>query len=174
MERYTIWSNLNLSLDDWRERVLEDSPALRDDEAAMEKRMYELNNLLLLDARINFDEELDGPILAMGEVRVGEESAPVYKLYPSQNPSAIFYTDSPLAEWFVDTDGELRSVHQYPGGTVSVRYRVFKENTPPEIQQRLMELIGGGLAPEELIRDHTDRLGEHAGKIYKLDIPKEA
>ncbi len=171
--KYVIWSNLDLKLDDWRERVLENNPELSGDESAMEKRMGELNNLLLLDARINFDEELDGPILAIGEVRVGEESAPVYKLYPSGNPSAIFYTDSIGAEWYVDTDGELKSLHRYPGGTVQVRYRVFKQNTEPAIQQRLMELIGGGLAPEELIREHTDRLGDHAAKIYKLDLPKE-
>ena len=173
MERFTIWSNRGLSLDDWRERVLEDSPALSGDEAAMARRMTEMNNLRLLDARINFDEELDGAIIAIGEVRAGEESAPVCKLFPSQNPSAIFYTDSPRAEWFVDTDGELKSVHEYPCAEVAVRYRVFRENTPPEIRERLTELIAGGLAPEELIREHTERLGEHAGKIYKLDIPEE-
>ena len=109
MEKYVIWSNRDVRLDDWRERVLADDPALAGDEAAMEKRMYELLNLRLLDARINFDEGLDAPILALGEVQVGEESAPVYKLYPSGNPSEIFYTDSAVAEWFVDTDGELRS-----------------------------------------------------------------
>ena len=173
MERYTIWSNRDLKLDDWRETVLENAPELAGDEAAMERRMLELNNLRLLDARINFDEELDGAILAIGEVRVGEETAPVYKLFPSQNPSAIFYTDSPTAEWYVDTDGELRSFHEYPGGTVSVRYRVFRENTEPEIVQLLMERIGAGLAPEELIRRHTTRLGEHAALIYKLKLPKE-
>lgn len=173
MEKYVIWSNRDLKLDDWSETVLENSPELVGDEAAMERRMQELNNLRLLDARINFDEELDGAILAMGEVRVGEESAPVYKLYPSQNPSAIFYTDSPEAEWYVDTDGELRSFHRYPGGTVTVRYRVFKENTGLELQQRLMELIGNGAAPEELIRELTVRLGEHAALIYKLDLPEE-
>ena len=107
MERYIIWSNLELKLDDWRERVLADSPALAGDEAGMERRMAELNNLRLLDARINFDEELDGPILALGEVQVGEESAPVYKLYPSGNPASIFYTDSPRAEYAVDPDGDL-------------------------------------------------------------------
>ena len=173
MERYVIWSNLELKLDDWRERVLADSPALAGDEAGMERRMAELNNLRLLDARINFDEELDGPILALGEVQVGEESAPVYKLYPSGNPASIFYTDSPRAEYAVDPDGELRSIHRYPGGTITVRYRVFKENTEPEIQQRLTALAAKGLLPEELLRDHTTRLGEHAALIYKLDIPKE-
>ena len=173
MERYVIWSNLDLRLDDWRERVLADDPSLAGDEAAMEKRMVELNNLLLLDTRINFDEELDGPILAVGEVRVGEESAPVYKVYPSGNPASIFYTDSPLAEYAVDPDGELRSLHRYPGGTIEVRYRVFRENTEPEIQQRLSELAGRGLLAEELLRAHTTRLGEHAARIYKLDIPKE-
>lgn len=173
MEKYVIWSNLALRLDDWREKVLEDDPSLAGDEAAMERRMVELNNLRLLDARINFDEELDGPILALGEVRVGEESAPVYKLYPSGNPAAIFYTDSGAAEWYVDTDGELRSFHRYPGGTVLVRYRVFKENTDPELQRRLMELAGNGLVSEELLREHTTRLGEHAALIYKLELPEE-
>lgn len=168
-----IWSNRGLSLDDWRERVLADSPSLAGDEAAMEKRMGELNNLRLLDARINFDEELDAPILALGEVRVGDESAPVYKLYPSGNPAAIFYTDSLTAEWYVDTDGELRSFHEYPGGTVSVRYRLFRENTAPEIRQRLTELAAKGLLAEELLREHTTRLGEHAAKIYKLTLPEE-
>ena len=133
------------------ERVLAEDPALAGDEAAMERRMVELNNLRLLDARINFDEELDGPILALGEVRVGEESAPVYKVYPSGNPTAIFYTDSPQAEYAVDPDGELRSVHVYPGGTITVRYRVFKQNTEPEIQQRLCELASKGLLAEELL-----------------------
>ena len=174
MERYIIWSNLDLRLDDWRERVLAEDPSLSGDEAAMERKMLELNNLRLLDARINFDEELDGPILAIGEVRVGEESAPVYKLYPSGNPTAIFYTDSPLAEYAVDEDGELRSFHQYPGGTITVRYRVFKENTEPAIQQRLSELASKGLLAEELLRAHTTRLGEHAALIYKLELPKEA
>lgn len=174
MEKYVIWSNRDVRLDDWRERVLADDPALAGDEAAMEKRMYELLNLRLLDARINFDEGLDAPILALGEVQVGEESAPVYKLYPSGNPSEIFYTDSAVAEWFVDTDGELRSFHQYPGGTVTVRYRLFKENTEPEIVQRLSELAGRGLLAEELLRDHTVRLGEHAAKIYKLELPAES
>ena len=173
MERYVIWSNLDLKLDDWRERVLEEDPALAGDEAAMEKRMAELNNLRLLDARTNFDEELDGPILALGEVRVGEESAPVYKLYPSGNPTAIFYTDSPRAEYAVDADGELRSLHVYPGGTVHVRYRVFKPNTEPEIRERIAELASKGLLAEELLREHTERLGEHAAKIYKLVLPAE-
>ena len=173
MDKYVIWSNLDLKLDDWRERVLADDPSLAGDEAAMEKRMVELNNLRLLDARINFDEELDGPILALGEVQVGEESAPVYKLYPSGNPSEIFYTDSALAEWFVDTDGELKSFHRYPGGTVTVRYRLFQEGTEPEIVQRISELAAKGLLAEELLRGHTVRLGEHAAKIYKLEIPNE-
>ena len=173
MEKYVIWSNLDVKLDDWRERVLADSPALAGDEAAMERRMQELNNLRLLDARINFDEGLDAPILALGEVQVGEESAPVYKLYPSGNPSEIFYTDSALAEWFVDTDGELKSFHRYPGGTVTVRYRLFQEGTEPETVQRISELAAKGLLAEELLRAHTLRLGEHAAKIYKLDIPNE-
>ena len=173
MERFLIWSNRALRLDDWRERVLADSPALAGDETAMEKRMVELNNLRLLDARINFDEKLDAPILALGEVCVGEESAPVYKLYPSGNPSEIFYTDSQLAEWYVDTDGELRSFHQYPGGTVTVRYRLFRENTEPQLVQRMLELSGKGLLAEELLRAHTTRLGEHAAKIYKLELPAE-
>lgn len=173
MEPYLIWSNRELRLDDWRERVLADSPALAGDEAALEKRMWELNNLRLLDARINFDESLDAPILALGEVRVGEESAPVYKLYPSGNPSEIFYTDSPLAEWYVDSGGELRSLHQYPGGTVQVRYRVFRENTDAELVRRIAALAGKGLLAEELLRAHTVRLGEHAAKIYKLELPPE-
>ena len=74
----------------------------------------------------------------------------------------------------MDTDGELRSFHQYPGGTVTVRYRLFKENTEPEIVQRLSELAGRGLLAEELLRDHTVRLGEHAAKIYKLELPAES
>ena len=173
MEKFVIWSNIALDPEAWREAVLERNPELADDEEGFARRMAELNNLRLLDARINFDEELDGPILAVGEVRVGEESAPVYKLYPSQNPSAIFYTDSQTAEWYVDTDGELKSFHQYPGGTVLVRYRVFRQNTEPAIQQRLMELIGNGMASEELIRAHTERLGDHAAKIYRLTLPPE-
>ena len=173
MEKYVIWSNLDLRLDDWRERVLAEDPALAGDEAAMERRMVQLNNLRLLDARINFDEELDGPILALGEVRVGEDTAPVYKVYPSGNPTAIFYTDSPQAEYAVDPDGELRSLHVYPGGTIAVRYRVFKQNTEPAIQQRLCELASKGLLAEELLREHTERLGDHAAKIYKLKLPKE-
>ena len=174
MDKFVIWSNRALSLESWRERVLADSPALAGDEAGMERRMRELNNLRLLDARINFDEPLDAPILALGEARVGEESAPVYKLYPGGNASEIFYTDSPFAEWFVDTDGELKSLHQYPGGTVTVRYRLFRENTEPQIQQRIAELAGKGLLAEELLRAHTIRLGEHAAKIYKLELPAES
>ena len=32
MERYIIWSNLDLKLDDWRERVLAEDPSLAGDE----------------------------------------------------------------------------------------------------------------------------------------------
>lgn len=173
MEKYVIWSNVDGCPGELREKALAEFPELAGDEAAIEKKMQELNNLRLLDARINFDEELDGAILAIGQVRVGEESAPVYKLFPSRNPSAVFYTDSQEAEWFVDVDGEMKSFHRYPGGTVEVRYRVFKENTEPAIEQMLMERIGAGLASEKLIREHTVRLGEHAALIYKLDLPKE-
>ena len=31
----------------------------------------------------------------------------------------------------------------------------------------------GGAVPEELLRAHTTRLGEHAAKIYKLELPPE-
>ena len=132
MKKHTIWSNINLDIEDWRDgyrehlesNEMEDDP---DDENAIYEWMYETNDMYLDDERVNLNKVLDGRILVIGDLGLWNGRSRGYKIIDSCNIKDILYTDCDYVEWYGD-GYDIRCTEHHHDGTNHCLYRVIRED----------------------------------------------
>lgn len=163
-KRHTIWSNIRLDFEDWREDLKAEYPDLSEDEL-MEK-MYEINADYLDDERMNLNIQLSQPIIVIGDIGRWNGRVSGYKMIDSGKIKDCLYSDTDYTEWYVDEEGNLRADAYHHDGENHYLYRAFKKGTTEEQIEDLTDKIYNGEVTQADIEEVTERLGGYIGKVY--------
>ena len=170
-ENHVIWSNYNLDLDDWRDKLLEEYPDKSEDE--LYALMYEHNDLRLDDERVNLNIQMPETILLIADIGRWNGRFPGYQEIKSGNIRDCLYTNMDYATFYVDKLGDLRCEAIHHDGTNHYLYRVYKRGVTESQIERLQEKILEGTATRRDITQITNRLGDAIGKVYGWRFPRE-
>ncbi|MPN38148.1 hypothetical protein SDC9_185672 [bioreactor metagenome] len=170
-DRHTIWSNVDLDFDDWRDDLEAEHPD--QSESELTKLMYETNNDYLDDERTNLDIQLSQPIIVIADLGRWNGRFSGYKMIESGNIRDCLYSDTDMTEWFVDNEGELRADAIHHDGRNHYLYRAFKDGITDEQIENLQDKIYSGTATKADIDHVTRRLGDDIAKIYGFDLTKQ-
>jgi hypothetical protein len=171
IERYTVWSNIDLDVEDWRDELQTEYPDISEDE--LYQMMYESNDEYLIDERANLNIQLSQPIIVIGDLGRWNGRVMGYKMIDSGNIGDCLYSDTEMTEWYVDKYGDLRADAIHHDGTNHYLYRAFKDNVSDEQIEKLQDKIYFGKATRADITRVTKRLGDEIGKVYGWDFPKQ-
>jgi hypothetical protein len=171
IERYTVWSNIDLDAEDWRDELQTEYPDISEDE--LYQMMYESNDEYLIDERANLNIQLSQPIIVIGDLGRWNGRVMGYKMIDSGNIGDCLYSDTEMTEWYVDKYGDLRADAIHHDGTNHYLYRAFKDNVSDEQIEKLQDKIYFGKATRADITRVTKRLGDEIGKVYGWDFPKQ-
>lgn len=129
------------------------------------------SNDYLDDERVNLNRQLSQPILIIGDLGLWNGRANGYKMIDSGNLKDCLYTNSDMAEWYVDKRGDLRCDAVHHDGTNHYLYRVFKDGVSETQIENLQNKIYFGKATRADITRVTRRLGDEINKVYNIDLP---
>lgn len=101
-DRHVLWTDINLNFDDWKDDLQSEYPELSENELI--EKMYEINADYLDDERVNLNRQLSQPILIIGDLGLWNGRANGYKMIDSGNLKDCLYTNSDMAEWYVDKE----------------------------------------------------------------------
>lgn len=171
IDRYVIWGDIDLDLDDWREDLQEEYPGITEDE--MYQKMHEINGEYLDDERMNLNIQLSQPIIVVGDLGLWHGRVKGYKMIDSGNIKDCLYADTDMTEWYVDQYGDLRADAIHHDGTNHYLYRVIKDGISDTQIENLQYKLSTGRATRADITRVTKRLGDDIAKVYGWNIPKQ-
>lgn len=169
MQEHIIWSNVDLSVDDWwddwHEEVYPD---------ASEEEKWEIitteNWASLDDERSNLDVELDNTILVIADLGFWWGRMNGFREILSGNIKDCLKPDCEYATWYLDEKGEFRGYAAHHDGCNHYRYRVWKSEATEDEQIELMDKLWDGKATEEEIETLTDSLGPTIAAVYGWEV----
>ncbi len=170
-EKHTIWSNIDLNLDDWIECLSENYPDV--DEYRLTEIMYEVNDENLMDERFNLNIECGSDIIVFGDIGTWQGRADGYKIIESGNIADCLYSDCDLTEWYVDREGEFRSRQIHHDGTNHLYYRKFKNDLSYDDREDFLDKLSDGKATKEDIDHVTEKLGMRIAEVYGWEFPTQ-
>lgn len=151
--KHTIWSNMNLDLDDWRDDLLEEYPDCSEDE--LYRIMWDTNQDYLDDERANLHKTVEGVIVVIADLGLWNGRRPGFKVIESGNIADILYDEAcDYCDWYAD-DKDIRFTGHHHDGTNHYLYRVFKGN-PDDLYD---------MTPDEMIQATTS-LRPHVAAVY--------
>lgn len=169
MKKHTIWSNINLDIEDWRDGYkeylemnnMEDEDP--DDEDAIREWAYELNNEYICDERVNLNKKVDGRILVIGDIGRWNGRVSGYKIIDSRKISDILYTECDYVEWYGD-GYNIRCTAHHHDGTNHYLYRVIREDR--NIDNLLDAIYNGEEITSSKLNYYTKSLYKDVAKVY--------
>ena len=124
-EKFVVWSNLDLDLDDWRADLEDEYPGLNDDELI--EKMTEINDSYIDDERANLDIVTGTEIIAIADIGRWDGRYMGYSEIKSGKISDCLYSPHDYSEWYVDADKEFRCTDVHHDGRNHILYRKYKE-----------------------------------------------
>lgn len=113
-EKFVVWSNLDLDLDDWRTDLEDEYPGLNDDELI--EKMNEINDSYIDDERANLDIVTGTEIIAIADIGRWDGRYMGYSEIKSGKISDCLYSPHDYSEWYVDADKEFRCTDVHHDG----------------------------------------------------------
>lgn len=157
----TIWSNLNMNINDWKEFLDEEYPEITN-EYEQYSLVLDLENEMLNDERINLDIKTDGRIIAIGDIGRWNGRVHGYKIL-GNNISNILYSDCDYCEWY--SDGyNIKFTGHHHDGTNYYEYRILRENR--NIDKFLEDLYLNNNITRKKINYYTSSLLPNVAKVY--------
>lgn len=161
--KHTIWSNVDLNLDDWRDDILNIYPDKSEEQ--LFDIMIDWNNDDLDSQRENLSSPVGATIVAIADLGLWNRRASAFKLFKSGKISDCLYSEEDYVEWFVE-DGEFKSVMHHHDGSNYILYRKFKPNVSEEGIEDFCDQIYSGVMNEETIEEMTEPLGADIAKVF--------
>lgn len=167
-EKFVVWSNLDLDLDDWRADLEDEYPGLIDDELI--EKMTEINDSYIDDERANLDIVTGTEIIAIADIGRWDGRYMGYSEIKSGKISDCLYSPHDYSEWYVDADKEFRCTDVHHDGRNHILYRKYKETATEEEIEHLKDLIYDGKVTQKDIDAVTEPLGETVIVIFNCVI----
>lgn len=171
MRKHTIWSNINLDIEDWRDgykeylemNEMDDEDS--DDEDAIYEWMCETNEYYLDDERMNLNRKVDGRILVIGDIGRWNGRVSGYKIL-GRNMKEIFNISDrgfDYAEFYGD-GYNIKAVEHHHDGTNYYEYRVIRENR--NIDNLLDAIYNGEEITRKKLNYYTKSLYKDVANVY--------
>lgn len=170
MKKHTIWSNMNLDIEDWRDGYkefleindMDDDP---NDEDAIYNWMVETNSEYLSDERMNLDKVVDGRILIIENLGLWHGRVSGYKIL-GNNIKEIFDINSRGFDYadFYGDGYNIRATEGHHDGTNHYLYRVIRENR--NIDNLLDAIYNGEEISKSKLNYYTKSLYKDVAEIY--------
>lgn len=166
MKKHIIWTDtVNLNLEDYAEYLEENYPETVDDYKKFE--IIDMVNSDELDmVRDEFDIQLDGRILILGQLGLWNGKVSGYKIINSGKLSDIFYsqlnTMSYMEFW---SDGyNIRASEAHHDGTNYYLFREIREDK--DIENFLNDIYFGREISRSKLNYYTRSVASHINKLY--------
>mgnify|MGYP001636676278 FL=1 len=163
-EKFVVWSNLDLDLDDWRADLEDEYPGLNDDELI--EKMNDINDSYIDDERANLDIVTGTETIAIADIGRWDGRYMGYSEIKSGKISDCLYSPHDYSEWYVDADKEFRCTDVHHDGRNHILYRKYKETATEDEIEHLKDLIYDGKVTQKDIDAVTEPLGETVMQVY--------
>lgn len=157
----TIWQNINLEVEDWKDFLEECHPDV-DDEYEQMDLIREMKSEYLWDARANLNKKIDGRILVLSDIGRWNGRFNGYKIL-DDNISSILETDCDYCEWYSDGYNIKFKGHHHDG-TNYAEYRVIREDR--NIDNLLDDIYDGKEISRKKLNYYTKSLHSYIAEIY--------
>lgn len=166
--KFTIWSNKDLCLDDWRDDLAEEYPDADEDE--LHQLMCETNDNYLDDQKYNLSIPLQFPVLCIADMglwfgrRLGFREIKtrlvggLLSMFPNE--------DCAFCEWGIDARGDLALEYAHHDGTNRVIFRQVKPDVSRYRLDNLEQKIASQCATRNEITKLTSSLGPEVKAVY--------
>ena len=166
--KFTIWSNKDLCLDDWRDDLAEEYPDADEDE--LYQLMCETNDDYLDDERLNLSIPLRSPVLCIADMGLWHGRCTGFReiktgfvgdllsLFPNE--------DCAYCEWGIDARGDLALEYAHHDGTNRVIFRQVKPYVSRYQLDNLERKIASQCATRNEITKLTSSLGPEVKAVY--------
>ena len=157
----TIWQNIDLKIEDWKDFLEEYHSDVTDEYKQMDL-IREMNSQYLWDERVNLNEKIDGRILVLGDIGRWNGRVNGYKIL-DDNISSILETDCDYCEWYSDGYNiKFKGMHH--DGVNYHLYRVIREDR--NIDNLLNDIYDGKEISRKKLNYYTKSLHPYVAKIY--------
>lgn len=168
MKKHTIWSNINLDIEDWRDGYKEIAEENgweedTDNDDNVYAYMVETNASYQDDERMNLDKVVDGRILVIADLGLWYGRKSAYKIVDSCNIKDILEFTYDYAEFYGD-GYNIRGTEWHHDGVNHYLYRVIREDR--NIQNLLDAIYNGEEITNSKLNYYTKSLYPYAAKIY--------
>ena len=165
--KHTIWSNLDLNIEDWREdfKMFREEDGIEEefDDDELSEWAYNTNADCLDYERANLNIEVDGEILVIADLGLWDGRHSAYKMLESNNIRDILYSDCNLAKWYSDgKDIRFKGLHH--DGINNYLYRVVEDGS--DIDELLDKIYNQEPITDEEIEKYTKSLHPYVAKTY--------
>ena len=157
----TIWQNIDLKIEDWKDFLEEYHPDVTDEYEQMDL-IREMNSEYLWDERANLNKKIDGRILVLGDIGRWDGRVNGYKILDN-NISSILETDCDYCEWYSDGYNVKFKGHHHDG-TNYHEYRVIREDK--NIENLLDDIYNGKEISRKKLNYYTKSLHSYVAKVY--------
>lgn len=160
-DKFVIWSNENLNIDDWKDWFEEENLTSEDDQWAF---INDLNYTYLEDERTNL-KDIKADIIGIADLGLWNGRVGGYKDFKSV--SECLSSECDYVTWFVNPDGDLCCSASHHDGSNFYIYRAWRKDVSDEIRQEVRDAIYfNSKNKDELIAKYTEPLGSAIAKVY--------
>lgn len=157
----TIWQNIDLKIEDWKDFLEECHPDVTDEYEQMDL-IREMNSEYLCDERANLNKKINGRILVLGDLGRWDGRVNGYKILDN-NISSILETDCDYCEWYSDGYNiKYKGIHH--DGVNYAEYRVIREDR--NIENLLDDIYNGKEISRKKLNYYTKSLHSYVAKVY--------
>lgn len=170
MKKHTIWSNMNLDIEDWREAYKEDIEINEldkdpNDEDELYEWMIAMNDMYFDDEICNLNKEVNGRILIIADLGLWNGRKSGYKVLDA-NIKEIFNISGrgfDYAEFYGD-GYNIRATEHHHDGTNHYLYRIIREDR--NINNLLDAIYNGEKITSSKLNYYTKSLYKDVAKVY--------
>lgn len=157
----TIWQNIDLKIEDWKDFLEESFPTVTDEYEQL-NLIQELNSEYLWDERSNLNKKIDGRILILGDIGRWNGRTNGYRVLDN-NIASILETDCDFCKWY--SDGyNIRFKGHHHDGTNYYEYRVIREDR--NIENLLNDIYDGKEISRKKLNYYTKSLHPYVAEVY--------
>ena len=171
MKKFTIWQNIDIDENDWREDYQE-CHELSDEEMAevadsvIYEWAYYCNNDYLDDERDNLNVNVGDAIIVIANLGLWDGTHTGYKIIPTGNISECLYDgDCAYGEWYCDRY-DMRFTGQHHDGTNRYLYRTWAKNLSENQKENFLEKLYYGKATRKDIKRYTRSIRPWVSAVY--------
>lgn len=169
MKKHTIWSNIDLNIEDWRDdykeylEINELDDADPNDEDAIYEWMNETNDMYFNDEYMNLNKKIDGRILVIADLGLWDGRKQGYKILGDNVHDILYSGTYDYTEWYGD-GYNIRCTTHHHDGTNHYLYRVIREDR--NIDNLLNAIYNGEKITSSKLNYYTKSLYKEVANVY--------